>query len=64
MRALTRLTSGLMVFIGLAILVRTIAEGGGPAALGIVFGVLFVAAGAGRLYVDRARGSDREEDEG
>jgi hypothetical protein len=54
-RALTFLTSGLMVFIGLAILVRTIAAGGGPGALGILFGVLFVAAGAGRLYVETRR---------
>jgi len=60
MRALTRLTSGLMVFIGVAILVRTIAEGGGPIALGIIFGVLFIAAGAGRLYVDIRR-SDGDE---
>ena len=58
MRALTRLTSGLMVFIGIAILVRTLAEGGGPIALGIVFGVLFIAAGAGRLYVDIRRGGE------
>jgi hypothetical protein len=55
MRALTRLTSGLMVFIGVAILVRTISEGGGPIALGIIFGVLFIAAGAGRLYVETRR---------
>jgi hypothetical protein len=59
MRALTRLMSGLMVFIGLAILVRTIAAGGGPVALGIVFGVLFVAAGAGRLYAERERPEDK-----
>ncbi len=60
MRALTRLTSGLMVFIGVAILVRTIAEGGGPIALGIIFGVLFVAAGAGRLYVEMRRDGGEE----
>jgi hypothetical protein len=47
-----------MMFIGVAILVRTIVEGGGPIALGIIFGVLFVAAGAGRLYVDTRRGGD------
>jgi len=62
MRALTRLTSGLMVFIGVAIVVRTIDAGGGPAALGVLVGVLFVAAGAGRLYVSRERA--REEEEG
>ena len=60
MRALTRLTSGLMVFIGVAIGVRTIQAGGGPGALGILVGVLFVAAGAGRLYVTRDREKDDE----
>ena len=45
----------LMLLVGLAILVRTIAEGGGPLATGIVLGVLFCAAGAGRLYVERRR---------
>jgi len=58
MRALTLLTSGLMLLIGVAIVVRTIAEGGGPAALGIVLGLLFVAAGAGRLYVESRRGGE------
>jgi uncharacterized membrane protein len=60
-RALTRLTSGLMVFIGVAMLVRTIAGGGGPVALGVILGVLFVAAGAGRLWVERGHARDRGE---
>jgi len=47
--------SGLMVLLGLAMIVRTIAAGGGAAAAGIVLGVLFVAAGAGRLWVERQR---------
>jgi hypothetical protein len=51
MRALTLLTSGLMVFIGLAIVVRTIMAGGGAAALGVLLGALFVFAGAGRLWL-------------
>jgi hypothetical protein len=51
MRALTLLTSGLMVFIGLAIVVRTITAGGGAAALGVLLGALFVFAGAGRLWL-------------
>ncbi len=58
MRALTLLTSGLMMLIGVAIVVRTIAEGGGPVALGIVLGLLFVAAGGGRLYVESRRGGE------
>jgi hypothetical protein len=51
----TYLLSGLMVLIGLAIVVRTVAEGGGPFAFGVLVGVLFMAAGAGRLYVERKR---------
>jgi hypothetical protein len=58
MRALTLLTSGLMVFIGLAIVVRTVDAGGGAGALGILVGVLFVAAGAGRLWVTLRSGED------
>jgi hypothetical protein len=52
---ITLVLSGLMVVLGVAIVVRTIAAGGGPLATGIVFGVLFVAAGAGRLWVERRR---------
>jgi hypothetical protein len=47
--------SGLMVVIGLAIVVRTLAEGGGALALGLLLGLLLVAAGVGRLYVERRR---------
>jgi hypothetical protein len=49
----TRALSALMVLIGVAIIVRTVAAGGGPLALGLLLGVLFVAAGAGRLYAER-----------
>jgi hypothetical protein len=52
---ITLFLSGLMVVLGVAILVRTIAEGGGPLATGIRLGLLFVAAGAGRLWVERRR---------
>jgi len=60
--ALTRLLAGLMIFIGLAIVARTVGEGGGPAALGILVGILFVAAGAGRLYLVSARARDEERE--
>jgi hypothetical protein len=40
-----------MVGLGLAILVRTAAEGGGQ--IGFLFGALLLAAGAGRLYLAR-----------
>jgi len=45
----------IMVVLGIAILVSTLARGGGPLAIGILLGVMFVAAGAGRLYVERER---------
>lgn len=37
--------------IGVAMVVSTIARGGGPLALGVVLGILFALAGAGRLYL-------------
>jgi ABC-type amino acid transport system permease subunit len=40
----------LMVLIGLALIVRMAAIG---TIIGIVLGVLFVAAGVGRLYLER-----------
>jgi hypothetical protein len=52
-RAGTTATSVLLVAIGVAILVRTVLGGGGALALGVLLGVLFVAAGAGRLWVSR-----------
>jgi hypothetical protein len=55
MRSATRVLSTLMIVIGLAIVVRTVVEGGGAVAFGIVVGLLFVAAGAGRLYAERRR---------
>ena len=53
MSGATQLLSALMVVIGLAMVVRTLAGGGGAVALGLVLGVLFVAAGAGRLWAER-----------
>ncbi|MGH2945494.1 MAG: hypothetical protein ACRDPC_04415 [Solirubrobacteraceae bacterium] len=55
MTGATRVLSVLMVLIGLAIVARTVAEGGGAVAFGVLVGVLFVAAGAGRLYAERRR---------
>jgi hypothetical protein len=49
----TQLLPVLMVLIGVALIVRTLVAGGGAAAIGVVLGILFVAAGAGRLYVER-----------
>jgi hypothetical protein len=52
----TRVLSVLLMLIGIAIVVRTLAAGGGPAARGILLGVLFVVAGAGRLWVSTRSG--------
>jgi hypothetical protein len=53
--AATQVLSTAMVVIGLVILVRTLAGGGGAFAFGLLVGLLFVAAGVGRLYVERRR---------
>jgi hypothetical protein len=49
----TQLLPVLMVLIGVALIVRTLVAGGGAAAIGVVLGILFVAAGAGRLWLGR-----------
>jgi hypothetical protein len=60
-RGVTAVFGVTFIGIGIALLVVTVASGGG--AVGYVLGVLFVALGAGRLYLLRARrrgGSDPE----
>jgi hypothetical protein len=47
--------SGALVVLGLAMIVRTLSAGGGAVATGLVLGLLFVAAGAGRLWAERRR---------
>jgi hypothetical protein len=44
-----------MVLLGVAIVVRTLSAGGGATAFGILLGVLFVAAGLGRVWLARSR---------
>jgi hypothetical protein len=46
-----RALSVVMVGLGVAILVITLAGGGGPLSLGILLGIAFVAVGAGRLWL-------------
>ena len=41
----------IMILIGIALLARTIIAGGGAAATGVILGLLFIAAGAARLYL-------------
>ena len=52
-RQMTTVMSTLLILLGVALLIRTIAEGGGPLATGLLLGVLFIAAGAGRLWMSR-----------
>lgn len=47
----TIVLSSLVALIGVAIVVRTIAGGGGPVAQGVLIGLLFAAAGAGRAWM-------------
>jgi hypothetical protein len=60
-KALTRLTSFLLAFLGVGIIVRTVDAGGGATAVGVLVGLLFVAAGVGRLYLTREPRDDEEE---
>jgi drug/metabolite transporter (DMT)-like permease len=54
-RSYTRVMSILMIVIGVVLVVRTIVAGGGPASGGVLLGILFVLAGAARLYLQRRR---------
>jgi hypothetical protein len=54
-RLSTRFMSVAMIVIGVALLVRTLTAGGGALAVGVVLGLLFVAAGAARLYLQARR---------
>ena len=40
-----------MIGLGVAMIAVTVANGGGVIALGVVLGILFVAAGGARLYL-------------
>ena len=52
----TLLMSLLMTVIGVALIVEALAGGHGVSLL-LIVGVLFIAAGAGRIYAERKRGS-------
>ena len=48
--------SAVFVAIGLALLVATLAAGGGPASVGFLLGIAFLAIGVGRLWVGSRMG--------
>jgi hypothetical protein len=51
-RQTTGLLSVVLVILGVAMIVRTIVAGGGGLAFGLLMGVLFIAAGVGRIYIN------------
>jgi hypothetical protein len=48
---MTRVLSGLLIVLGVAVIVRTGVAGGGVLALGYLLGALLVGAGGLRLYL-------------
>lgn len=48
-----RIFSVVFICIGIAIIVRTLAYGGGVFAVGVVLGLMFVALGMARLLMSR-----------
>jgi hypothetical protein len=55
-RGAVRAFSLVFIAIGLAVLVVTLAGGGGPLSLGFLMGLAFVAVGAGRLWAGARMG--------
>jgi hypothetical protein len=53
--ATSRTLQASILVIGLLLVVTTLARGGGPLALGVVLGVLFMGLGAARLYLSSVR---------
>jgi drug/metabolite transporter (DMT)-like permease len=53
----TRLLGSLIAVLGVAMVVTTLARGGGPLALGVVLGVLFAVLGSARVYLAGPRRS-------
>jgi hypothetical protein len=47
----TRVLGLAICLLGVAMAVTTVARGGGPLALGFLFGVAFAVLGAGRVYL-------------
>jgi hypothetical protein len=56
-RRTTTFFSVVLVVLGAAMIVRALTAGGGPLAVGVLLGTLFLLAGAGRLYLARRTGA-------
>ncbi|HWY17719.1 MAG TPA: hypothetical protein VNY27_03290 [Solirubrobacteraceae bacterium] len=55
-RAGTRVLSLLMAAIGVALVVQAVSGHGSVVSPRLLLGALFIAAGAGRMYVEKRRG--------
>jgi hypothetical protein len=55
-RGAVRVFSLVFVVVGLAVLVVTLANGGGPISVGFLIGIAFVGVGVGRLWVGERMG--------
>jgi hypothetical protein len=55
-----RVFSLTFIAVGLAVLVVTLANGGGPASVGFLLGLAFVGIGIGRLWAGARMGDGRE----
>jgi hypothetical protein len=58
-RQTTAVLSAVLVLIGVAMIVRTLVAGGGAGAFGLLLGVLFIAAGVGRIYLNNRMARER-----
>lgn len=47
----TRALSALLILLGAAVVVSTVARGGGPLSVGVVMGLVLAGFGAARLYL-------------
>jgi hypothetical protein len=56
--ASSRVLSGLLMLVGLAMVVSAFARGGGVLAIGVVVGTLFALLGAARLWLARGAGAE------
>lgn len=57
--ASSRALSAILCLVGVALVVSTLARGGGPLALGVVVGILFAVLGAARLRLAGGLGANR-----
>jgi dipeptide/tripeptide permease len=55
-RHAVRAFSAAFVAIGLVVLAVTLANGGGPASVGVLMGIAFIAVGVGRLWIGSRMG--------